>query len=129
MIRSIKTPLSFCLLTLVSIGLTTGDGGIIGTRLLPSPSERLFQSHPSPLPYFALGLYRQFEGPDPFNSGTQDLTGMAADTGTFRYPEINSEEFRLGYGMEPPSIGEQLLYSVGLILLQAGGSRLEAATR
>lgn len=121
MIAGFKTTLGICLLLLVSTALNAAGNGLH----LPIYGR----DDPDGLPYFALNLCRQFDGPDPVRPDDMDIVGLAMENGSFQFPEINSEEFRLGYGYEPPSIGEQLLYSVGMILLQAGGSRLEAATR
>ncbi len=41
------------------------------------------------------------------------------------FPEINSHEFEVGYGMQPISPGEQLLYGLGMILLQMSANELD----
>jgi len=140
MIYGVKTTLCVCLLVMLPAGVPPAAGEALLT---------LSEKGPAALPYYALELHRRFEESDTVFSGTAgggdtvtagtvtdatmaaetEMAEIMTDTGEFRYPEINSEEFKLGYGAEPPSIGEQLLYSMGLILLQAGGSRLEAATR
>lgn len=71
--------------------------------------------------YFALNLAKIF------NSNTSSALGQMK--AAYWFPDINSREYELGYGMHPPSVAEQLLYSVGMVLLQTGAQRLEAHTR
>ena len=71
--------------------------------------------------YFALNLSHRLN-----NKNTVGLGSMQA---SYWFPDINSREYELGYGYEPPSVAEQLLYSVGMVLLQTGAQRLEAHSR
>ena len=41
------------------------------------------------------------------------------------FPSLNSYEYDPGYTLRPPSIGEQILYSMGMVLLQVTANELD----
>ncbi len=47
------------------------------------------------------------------------------DLGYVRFSEINSREYEFGYGMDQISIGEQILYNLGMVLLQMSAVELD----
>ncbi|MBN1551918.1 hypothetical protein JW979_10630 [bacterium] len=90
----------------------------------------LMQFDPSFTYYFQKNygylLSNQTEENSPLNGTSRSLLNNTAyDMKYSWFPDINSKEYEVGYGLEEISAGEQLLYSLGFLLLQYSAMELD----